>query len=138
MPPKTKRSRRQVLLPTLAVDALREHRSAQLQQRLLAGSAWEDYGLVFSGETGRPLVAGAVTHTFQRLLERHGLPRMRFHDLRHSCATLLLSEGVHPSVVMDLLGHSTIRLTLDTYSHVLPTLQAEAVARLDQLLRLRP
>ena len=135
VPPKTKRSRRQVLLPPLAIDALRQHRSAQLERRLLVGSSWEDSGLVFTGETGRPLVAGAVTHTFQRLLEQRGLPRMRFHDLRHSCATLLLSEGVHPSVVMDLLGHSTIRLTLDTYSHVLPTMQAEAVARLERVLR---
>ncbi len=68
------------------------------------------------------------------MLERAGLPRVRFHDLRHSCASLLLAEGVHPKVVQEMLGHSTISVTMDTYSHTLPSMGAEAAERLDALL----
>jgi integrase len=75
-----------------------------------------------------------VTRRFQRLLARAGLPRQRFHDLRHACATLLLAEGVHPRVVMDTLGHSQIALTMNTYSHVIPALQRDAADRMDDIL----
>jgi len=81
-----------------------------------------------------PLDPAETTRRFHRLLQRAGLPRIRFHDLRHTTATLLLTNGVHPKVVASLLGHSTVQITLDTYSHVTPTLAREAVARLDALV----
>ena len=133
--PKTVRSRRTVALPSAAVDALRTHRARQMEERLMAGSEWkDDRGLVFTTATGRPLQGTNVTRTFQQLLARAGLRRQRFHDLRHSCASLLLAQGVHPRVVMETLGHSQIGLTMNTYSHVLPPLQREAAARMDEVL----
>lgn len=133
--PKTVRSRRTIALPSAAVDALRRHRTRQMEERLMAGSMWkDDWGLVFTTATGRPLQGTNVTRTFQQLLAKGGLRRQRFHDLRHSCASLLLAQGVHPRVVMETLGHSQIGLTMNTYSHVLPPLQREAAARMDEVL----
>jgi integrase len=105
-----------------------------VQERLLAGSRWQETGLVFTTAIGTPLDGGSVTHRFQRMLERAGLPRLRFHDLRHACASLLLAQGVHPRVVMEILGHSQISLTMNTYSHVIPALQREAAERMDAVL----
>ena len=133
--PKSPRSRRTVHLPAVVVESLWAHRAAQREERLLAGAEWEDWGLVFTTPLGRPLDASNVTHAFQRHVARAGLPRQRFHDLRHACASLLLAQGVNPRVVMEVLGHSQITLTLDTYSHVIPALQVEAAARMDTLLR---
>ncbi|HEV2174573.1 MAG TPA: site-specific integrase, partial [Nitrospira sp.] len=82
-----------------------------------------------------PLDGTVVTHQFQRLLERAGLPQRRFHDLRHSCATLLLAQGVSPRVVMEVLGHSQIALTMNTYTHVLPELKQDAARRMDEAIR---
>ena len=132
--PKSARSRRTIALPAIAVTALRRHRARQLQERLAAGPLWEDWGLVFTTATGRPLQGSAVTRGFQQVLARAGLRRQRFHDLRHACASLLLAEGVHPRVVMETLGHSQIGLTMNTYSHVLPALQREAAERMDKVL----
>jgi integrase len=133
--PKTARSRRTIALPSVAVRALRTHRARQMEERLMAGSMWEDeWDLVFTTATGRPLHGTNVTRAFQQLLASAGLRRQRFHDLRHSCASLLLAQGVHPRVVMETLGHSQIALTMNIYSHVLPELQREAAARMDELL----
>jgi integrase len=132
--PKTARSRRGIVLPPYVVESLRAHRSRQVQERLLAGSRWQETGLVFTTAIGTPLDGGSVTHRFQRMLERAGLPRLRFHDLRHACASLLLAQGVHPRVVMEILGHSQISLTMNTYSHVIPALQREAADRMDAVL----
>lgn len=132
--PKTARSRRVVVLPATVVKALREHRVRQLAERLAAGSEWIDRDLVFCTPRGRPLDASNVTHAFQKHLARAGLPRQRFHDLRHACASLLLAQGVNPRVVMEVLGHSQITLTLNTYSHVLPSLSEEAARRMDAVL----
>ncbi len=132
--PKTARSRRTIALPQSAIIALRHHRVRQLQERLLAGQRWHDTGMVFTTTIGTPLDPRNVYRHFQRALAEAGLPRKRFHDLRHTCATLLLAQGVHPRVVMDILGHSQIALTMDTYSHVIPTLQREAAGRMDALL----
>ncbi|HEY8477997.1 MAG TPA: site-specific integrase [Chloroflexota bacterium] len=132
--PKSATSRRAARLVPLAVTALRRHRARQLEERLQAGTAWEDRDLVFCTEHGRPLTHTTVLRAFWRLLDEAQLPRIRFHDLRHSTATLLLAQGTHPKIVQELLGHSSISLTLDTYSHVLPHLQLEATARLQQLL----
>jgi integrase len=131
--PKTARSRRTVRLPRFAVDALRAHKIRQLEERLLMGSRWQEHGLVFTTSVGTPLHASSVTHRFQRLLEAAGLPRQRFHDLRHCAATLMLVQGVPMRVVMETLGHSQISLTMNTYSHVMPALQQDAADRMDAL-----
>jgi integrase len=135
--PKSARARRTIVMPALVTESLRAHRVRQTEQRLLAGAEWEEGDFVFSTAVGRPLTDSTVTHMFQRHLARAGLPRQRFHDLRHACASLLLAQGVSPRVVMELLGHSQITLTLNTYSHVMPGLQAEAAARMDGLLSQR-
>ena len=132
--PKTARSRRTIALPQSVIVALHRHRVRQLQERLLAGQRWHDTGFVFTTTLGTPLDPRNVYRHFQRALDKAGLPRKRFPDLRHTCATLLLAQGVHPRVVMDILGHSQIALTMDTYSHVIPALQREAAGRMDALL----
>jgi integrase len=127
--PKTARSRRRIDLPQVAVDALNRRRKLSLKESL-AACEW-----VFPNASGGPW---RRTHfhaqQFKPLLKRAELPDMRFHDLRHTSATLLLSQGVHPKVVQERLGHSQISVTLDTYSHVLPTMQREAAGKFDQLL----
>lgn len=133
--PKTARSRRQVALTRAAVEALRSHRARQLQERLRMGVAWEDNDLVFANETGRPIEAANLRNrSFWPLLGRAGLPRVRFHDLRHTAATLMLGQGVHPKIVAEMLGHSQIAMTLDLYSHVTPTMQRQAVEALEAVL----
>ena len=132
--PKTKAGRRTVSLSGSAVEALRERRLAQNKERLRAAS-WADNDLVFSNRVGQPTgVGGLFRHSFWPLLERAGLPRMRFHDLRHTAASLMLAQGTHPKIVQEMLGHSSIAVTLDTYSHVMPGLQADAAERIDRLL----
>ncbi len=131
--PKTGRSRRTVHVSRFAMDALQQHQARQAAERLFAGSGWQDRDLVFSSSTGRPLQTSNVTPALRRALAGAGLPRIRVHDLRHTAATLLLARGVHAKVVQELLGHSTITLTLDTYSHVAPALHAEAAARMDAI-----
>ena len=132
--PKSARARRTVLLSQRAVGALREHRRRQLEARLLAGSTWRDRGLVFCNGRGGPLDPNWQTAVFKEALAAAGLPRVRFHDLRHTAATLLLRQAVHPKVVSETLGHATITLTLDTYSHLVPALHAEAASAMDRLL----
>lgn len=137
--PKTAAGRRSVTLPALTVGALRQHRARQNEERLQIGPAWQDeLDLVFTNAIGGPIEKqNLVRRSFRPLLERAGLPRVRFHDLRHSAATLLLAGGIHPRVVQERLGHSTISVTMDIYSHVLPTLQRDAAERLDRLLAAR-
>ena len=130
--PKTAKGRRSIALPRFAVEALRAHRSAQLAERLVSGAAWQDNDLVFPNQLGKPIEKqNLVRRSFVPLLRRAGLPSIRFHDLRHSAATMLLTQGIHPKVVQERLGHSTITTTMDVYSHVMPTLQREAAERLD-------
>jgi integrase len=133
VPPKTRRSRRTIELPDAAVTALRAHKVRQLEERLLAGARWRDSGHVFTSTIGTPLDGSSVTRAFQGLLVGAGLPRLRFHDLRHSCATLLLVQGVPARVVMEILGHSSIALTMNTYSHVMPSLKREAADAMDRV-----
>jgi integrase len=135
--PKTRKSRRTLNMPEIVASRLRVHRKAQVRERLAAGSAWQQSGLVFTTPTGTPIDAKNLTVSFQRFLKLIGLPKRRFHDLRHSCATLLLVQGVPARVVMETLGHSQISLTLNTYSHVPSELQKEAARRMDDLLRQR-
>jgi integrase len=105
--------------------AFRMQRTRQLEQRLLAGDQWQDWGLVFSSSKGTPLDGPNVNKRLQKLLEQAGLPRQRFHDLRHGCASLLLAAGVPPRTIMGVLGHSQISLTLNTYSHLSPALERD-------------
>jgi len=132
--PKTMRSRRTIRLPAAVAAALREHRSRQVQERLLAGSEWRDHGLVFTTRLGEPLDGTAVTKDFQRCLAAAGLQKMRFHELRHSAASLMLAQGLPLRTVMEVLGHSTITLTANTYSHLLPSLMEEAADAIDRAL----
>ncbi len=126
--PKTGRSRRTVYLAPGTVAALAEHRSRQGDEPLVPSERF-----VFTGITGRPLDASSVSDHFHRALRQAGLPNVRVHDLRHTAATHLLTRGVHPKVVQDLLGHSTISLTLDTYSHVSPALHAQVPDHMEVL-----
>jgi integrase len=133
--PKTARSRRQILVTESVTAALRRHRAAQLEERLQAGGAWQDNDLVFSDRYGQPILATELTRgAFYPLLARAGLPRVRFHDLRHSAASLLLAEGVHPKIVGDMLGHSTIAITIDLYSHTTPAMHRQAALALEAVL----
>lgn len=131
--PKTHRSRRPISLDADTKLVLQEHRHHQIEQRLLVGPAYNDQDLVFATPTGTTLGDSTVRTTFTRILRTAGLKRVRLHDLRHTAATLMLKAGVNPKVVSDRLGHSTISITLDIYSHVLPDMQrdgAEALARM--------
>ncbi len=126
--PKTRAGKRRIDLASLAVAALREHRKRLLAEGLAASA------LVFPSSSGSPLQSRNVTRrSFEPLLAKAGLPRIRFHDLRHTFATTMLTQGVHPKVVQEMLGHSKIVVTLDTYSHCVPSMQKEAAARLDSI-----
>lgn len=133
--PKTATSRRSIPIGQSTVEALRAHRRQQAEERLRSGAAWENQDLVFANTVGRPINAGELLRAhFYPLLERAGLPRVRFHDLRHTAATLMMGQGVNAKIVADRLGHSTPMLTLTVYSHVTPTMQRAAADELDTLL----
>ena len=133
--PKTARSRRNIRVPKLALVSLKSHRKAQLEERMKLSGLWQDYDLVFTTGVGTPLSrADLITRSFKPLLRSADLPDIRFHDLRHTCATLLLSRGVHAKLVQELLGHSTIAVTLDTYSHVLPGMDEGLADTMDEAL----
>lgn len=132
--PKAERSRRTLALPAQLVEALRRHHAVQLEERDAAGSLWEEHELVFAQVNGRPLDKRSDWEAWKALLMRAGVREVRLHDGRHTAATLLLSEGVHPRVVMELLGHSQMRTTTDTYSRVMPALAKEAAAKMGTAL----
>lgn len=133
--PKTRSSRRVIVLPEVAVEALKVHREYQGQARIKAGERWQEQGIVFCNIYGGFYNPSAVVAKFKALLKDAGLPDMRFHDLRHSAATILLMAGVHSKVVQERLGHSTILTTLNVYSHVLPSMQQDAADKIDDLFR---
>lgn len=135
--PKTERSRREIVLTPQAVEALRQHRNRQRQERLRAGPLWQparDGDLVFTSEVGLPLHPNFVYNRFLRICRHANLPRIAFHDLRHTCATLLREAGVNAEVVQAVLGHSDIRTTLGIYSHVLPAMLDDAAATMAKVL----
>lgn len=107
----------------------------QAQDKLLLGKAYRCSDWVFTNEYGDPLSPNSLNTAWYRALRQVDVPRIRFHDLRHTHASLLLQEGVNPKVVSERLGHATVQITLDTYSHVLPGLQREAAHQIDNLLR---
>jgi integrase len=124
--PKTDRGRRAFTLDDGTIAALRAHRREMNEQRLLVGADFTDRDLLFRLPSGQPLHPDAVSATFERQVRRYGLPRLTLHGLRHTWATLALESGVHPRVVQERLGHSTIAITLGIYSHVSPTLDSDA------------
>jgi len=133
--PKTKQSRRKIVLPVFVLEVLKEHRTRQLEERLQAGPTWEDHGLVFSNAYGNYLNPSHLGTDFHKLLKKAQLPMVRFHDLRHTAASLLLKMKVSPKMVQELLGHSDIEMTLGIYSHVLPGIHEEAMEKMDQLFK---
>ena len=134
-PPKTGRSVRRIDLPMETVAQLRIAKGEQAEGRILLGSGYQNNDLVCCQPDGQPFRPDQVSQYFSGLLKKACLPHVRFHDLRHSHATWLLKSGVHPKVVQERLGHATIGITLDTYSHVLPSMQVEAARKIDDLLR---
>ena len=143
--PKTERGRRTIALPQVATSALQAHRSRQQRERELCGERWRDTGMVFTTSIGTMLDQRNMLRTFYDILntpdpadpepdpkkKRKLLPRLRFHDLRHSAATLLLVQGVHPRYIMELLGHSSINVTMNTYGHVLDDMKRETARQTD-------
>ena len=132
--PKTARGRRRIAVDPETVAALRAHHKLQAADRLAAGPAWQGSDLVFTRPDGASLHPEYVRRRFDRLLQRAGLPRIHLHDLRHTHATLALQAGVHPKVVSERLGHATVAMTLDIYSHTIPALQQDAAATIASLV----
>lgn len=133
--PKTKNSRRTVRLTQRSAEAVRSHRTQQVQEKQRMGSLYQEQGLVFAGETGNIINPSNLRQrSFAPLLKRAGLPRITFHDLRHTCASLLFQRNVHPKFVQELLGHASIAITLDTYSHMLPGMGGEAADAMSEAL----
>lgn len=134
--PKTNKSRRVVTLPAFTVDALTEHRRAQREQRVAITGTYELDGLVCAMPDGGLWNPNSFSSAFKDFARRQGFGHIRFHDLRHTHATQLLRQGIHPKIVSERLGHSAIGITLDTYSHVLPGMQEDAARRLDAALKI--
>jgi integrase len=126
-PPKTKRGQRQVLLDAATITGLRAHRKRQAEERLAIGAGWTDTGLVFTRADGNPVHPDSFAQAFERHIKASGQRKIRFHDLRHTFATNALRAGVPPKVVSDILGHATVAFTMDTCTHAIPSMQADAV-----------
>lgn len=132
--PKSMRSRRTIALPPAAILLLIEYRKKVEIEYQLLGKSFNDSDLVFCRFDGEPLRPNTVTHAWNVLAVRAGLKSIRFHDARHSHASLMLKAGIHPKIVQERLGHSSIAMTLDTYSHVAPGLQEAAAERFDSMV----
>lgn len=132
---KTKKSRRSIMVASFALIALQRHREYQKEVKQKAGRLWQENDLVFCTSIGTPLNPDRdVRLRFKALLKEAGLPDIRFHDMRHSAATLLLAMGIHPKIAQEILGHSNIAMTMNVYSHVLPTMQQEAIDKLNEVV----
>lgn len=134
--PKSERSKRTLVIPSALIATLRKHRTRQAEAKLRSGREWQDLDLVFCNRTAGPIDAKVLRADFHAVLKRAELPAMRLHDLRHSAASLLLEQGVSLRAVMELLGHSTITLTANTYGHVSREMLADAASRMDSVLGL--
>jgi integrase len=126
---------RPVALSGLMLEELKAHRAKQAEELLRFGVKLSGESFVFAQPDGSPIKPGSVTNEWKRLVKKHVLPRIRFHDLRHTHATAMLASGVHPKIASERLGHSSIAITLDLYSHVLPNMQADAIQTMDNELR---
>jgi len=132
--PKSKAGKRVVVVGNKAIEKLRKHFKMQQIERQLAANRWQEHDLVFASTIGTPEDPRNLFRHFKQVLKNAGLPEIRFHDLRHSAATLMLQQGVHPKIVQERLGHASITLTLDTYSHVIPSMQHDIADKLDEIL----
>jgi integrase len=133
--PKTKKSRRTIRLTPQAVEALRRHLTSQMEHMEHLGDLYDDQGLIFTTEVGTLINPSNLRQrSFMPLLERAGLPQITFNDLRHTCASLLFQRNVHPKFVQELLGHASVAITLDTYSHMLPGMGSEAADAIESAL----
>lgn len=132
--PKTAAGRRPIALDAMTVGVMREHRRKMLERLLFVGSGFVDRGLVFCQPDGSPHHPERFYQAFKRALKKHGLPDIPRHGLRHSWATIALERGIHPRVVQERLGHTNIAVTLQTYSHVLPTMHDEAAASVASII----
>jgi len=135
--PKSKSSVRRISLGSSGIEKLKLQRQRITMQRIVAGDNWEENELVFPNLLGRPVEPTNLTRDFKKVMVQAKLPRIRIHDLRHTSATLMLLMNIHPKVVSERLGHSDIRITLQLYSHAIPTLQTEAANKIDELLSIR-
>lgn len=133
--PKTAKSRRSLALAEITIEALKQLRKQQAEQKLRLGQLYQDSGFLFTNDDGTLWKPDAFTQAFQRLIRNSSLGHIRFHDLRHSHASQLLKQGINPKVVSERLGHSSITITMDTYSHVLPGIQEEAVTKVNDALK---
>jgi integrase len=150
--PKTDRSRRLIALPQVAISALHAHRGRQEKERSAAGARWRDTGMVFTTSIGTMLDQRNMLRAYYAIMntrdpddpepdkekKRKLLPQLRFHDLRHSAATLLLAQGVHPRYIMELLGHSSFNLTMNTYGHILEEMKKETARQTDAVFTVAP
>ncbi|MCX6064650.1 MAG: tyrosine-type recombinase/integrase [Chloroflexi bacterium] len=131
---KSKSGKRIVVLSDEMINKLQQHLDLQDMGKSFAGDQWQENDLIFPSNNGTPMDGHHILDKFKKLLKQAELPDMRFHDLRHTAATLMLKQGVHPKIVQERLGHSNITMTLNTYSHVLPSMQEEMANKLDELL----
>jgi integrase len=137
--PKSESGRRSIHLAPMAIEALRKHHARQIEEREVYGPLWTDTGLIFTRPGGEPLRGQHVTERmFKPILKQAGLPVIRFHDLRHTAATLLLASGIPTKVVSEMLGHASAAFTLEVYAHVLPSMQKDAAAAIEKLLGGQP
>jgi integrase len=133
--PKTDRSKRAVSLPPSAVALLSGLKVKQREEREALGLEWKESDYVFSKLDGTPYHPNTVSKAFSKIINQAGIPKVRLHDLRHTHATLMLKQGVHPKIVSERLGHASITITLDTYSHVLPSLQEAAALKFEEMFQ---
>lgn len=131
---KTDGSRRTIAISATVDETLQKFKRRQTKNKLLHGPFYQDHDLVFSNENGTPLDPDGLSRGFRRIVKSLDIPEVRFHDLRHSHATLLMQQGEHPKVISERLGHSSITITMDLYSHVMPNMQKEAAQKLDDFL----
>jgi integrase len=134
--PKTAKSGRVVAIGSATIEKLREQLDRQQLERMFAGAKWVENDLFFANRIGKPMEPANLLKLFKELLVKAILPDIRFHDLRHTAATLMLLQEMHPKIVQERLGHSDISLTLNTYSHVLPSMQEGAADKMDELVTL--
>jgi integrase len=135
--PKTLGSRRTIELPRVAIEALERHARRQKEMKEAAGDEWKEEGFVFTSRKGTPLDPGNALHRFQKLLKKNELPKVRFYDLRHTHASLLIAEGVHAKKIAERLGHASIKLTMDTYGHLFEGSDRESAERMDRMFESR-
>lgn len=133
-PPKSKKSRRPVVMPEALMEVLKNHRKKQMETMLEMGEHYQDNNLVFCRPDGTPVDPSSLNHRFKALVDSIGMNGFRFHDLRHLHATLLMEQHVHPKIVQERLGHQTFIITLDLYTHSIPTMQNEAAEKINDTL----